>query len=61
MTTPSSTPLTQFFAFVWFLGSKKLGGRAADGGAIVFNVTIDAPALTLPNMQLTAHNFDVVR
>ena len=27
----------------------------------MFNVTIDAPALTLPNMQLTAHNFDVVR
>ena len=36
-------------------------GRAAAGGDIVFNVTIDAPALTLPNMQLTAHNFDVVR
>jgi hypothetical protein len=53
------------FRFAFFFDSQKRVfdsfNRAVAGGDIVFNVTIDAPALTLPNMQLTAHNFDVVQ
>ncbi|ELR19157.1 uncharacterized protein ACA1_031810 [Acanthamoeba castellanii str. Neff] len=60
MTTSSSTLLRFFsFALLSFSTNKTGFSRAVAGGDIVFNVTIDAPALTLPNMQLTAHNFDV--